>query len=252
MHLFLSAVLGSAVGLSLGLLGGGGSILTVPLLRYLLRFSEQQAITTSLPIVGGTSLMGAWFHYRHGNVRVLMGVLFGGVGVAAAIAGSHLSLRLPGPVLFILFALIMLTAAVAMWRGKGQLESAKPERTSLLKVVLSGVGVGFLTGFLGVGGGFLIVPALALFAGLPMQEAVGTSLLAIAINCGAGFVGRWGRVPVNWTVTALFLVGAAGGSFVGERIARRLSAERLRRWFAVFVALVGLYLLVENLRSIGQ
>jgi len=247
MRLLLPAVLGSAVGLSLGVLGGGGSMLTVPLLVYALRFSAGEAITTSLLIVGATAFMGAWFHHRQGNLRVTVALTFGGVGIVAAYGGSKLSKRFDESLLLTLFALIMLAAAGAMWRGKSHLEKAKSERAALHKVILSGIGVGFLTGFLGVGGGFLIVPALVLFAGLPMKQAVGTSLLTIALNCAAGFAGHVQNLDVNWTVTVIFTAGAIGGSFAGERLARRLSAARLQKAFAVFIALVAVFLLVRNL-----
>jgi hypothetical protein len=247
MNLILSALLGSGVGLSLGLLGGGGSILTVPILVYLLGISARAAITTSLLIVGATALMGAWFHHRRGNLRAVVGATFGGVGIVAAYGGSQLSKRFEESALLTLFALIMLVVAAAMWRGRTHLEKAQVDQYQLNKVILSGIGVGFLTGFLGVGGGFLIVPALVLFAGVPMKEAVGTSLLIIAINCAAGFVGHLANLNLNWTVTAAFTAGAIGGSFIGERIGRRLSPARLQKTFAVFIALVAVFLLVKNL-----
>jgi hypothetical protein len=295
MHLSLAAFLGSAVGLSLGLLGGGGSILTVPLLVYALHVSARAAITTSLLIVGATALLGAWFHHRHGNVCGMTAVTFGSVGILAAYGGSKLSRQFDESVLLILFALIMLAASGAMWRGRGHLEQVKSEsdpfglsasehrchskasepcchserseesrfdkrffaplrmtNPKVLKVLLSGVGVGFLTGFLGVGGGFLIVPALVLFAGLPMPEAVGTSLFIIAMNCAAGFVGHLQNLNVNGTVAAVFTAGAIGGSFVGERLASRLSPVRLQKAFAVFIALVAAFLLVKNLAGLGK
>lgn len=244
--MMLSVVLGSAVGLSLGLLGGGGSTLTVPFLVYALHVSAREAIATSLLIVGTTALIGAWFHYRQANVRALVAATFGGVGIIASYSASHLSKRFPEFVLLTLFALIMLTAAGATWRGRGHLEKAKADQYHLDRVILSGIGVGFLTGFLGVGGGFLIVPALVLFAGLPMKQAVGTSLLTIAINCAAGFVGHLQNLQhLNWAVTATFTAGAIGGSFIGEHIARPISPSRLQKWVAVFIALVAVFLLVK-------
>ena len=156
-HLVLAPILGSLIGLALGLLGGGGSILTVPVLVYLLRLDAHIAVATSLVIVGMNALVGAGFHWRQRHVKLKQALLFGAYGIPAAYIGARLSGFVSGPVLLVLFAILMLVVAVLMLRG-GVKAAGHDGAASWWRVLLGGVGVGFLTGFLGVGGGFLIVP----------------------------------------------------------------------------------------------
>jgi uncharacterized membrane protein YfcA len=241
----LAVGIGALIGLALGLLGGGGSILTVPALVYLLGQPPQAAVTTSLVIVGTNALLGAGLHARQGHVRWPAALLFGAVGTGAAYGGARLSHLVPGPVLLVLFALLMIAIAGLMLRGP---VAARPGTARAWpRVVAGGLGVGFLPGFLGVGGGFVIVPALVLLLGMDMREAVGSSLLVIALNSAAGLAGHWQDSGLNAPLIALLVGGGALGLLLGSRLLRRLPAARVRQAFAVFVLLLGLTLLILNL-----
>ncbi|GAB4202258.1 MAG: sulfite exporter TauE/SafE family protein [Roseiflexaceae bacterium] len=241
----LALLLGGLIGLSLGMLGGGGSILTVPALVYVLGQDPHAAIGASLVIVGLNAATGAWLHGRAGHVRLKASVLFGSAGLLAAFAGARLSALLPDALLLVLFALLMLVVATLMLRGGApQVPADVPVRWKLL---FGGLGVGFLTGFLGVGGGFLIVPALVLLLGMDMRDAVGSSLVVIALNSVAGVCGHLGEQSVSLLLIGLLLVGGLPGLLLGARLAQRLPAARLRQGFAVLVVLLGIALLVLNL-----
>jgi uncharacterized membrane protein YfcA len=243
----LAILLGTLIGLSLGMLGGGGSILTVPALVYILGQDPHAAVSASLVIVGLNAVTGAWFHLRAGHVRLKSALLFGGAGLLAAFAGARLSTLLPATVLLVLFALLMLVVATMMLRAG----TTKLTETKALpvwwKVLLGGLGVGFLTGFLGVGGGFLIVPALVLLLGMDMRDAVGSSLVVIALNSAAGVLGHLGEPSVSWLLISLLLAGGVPGLVLGSRLAQRLPVARLRQGFAVLVLLLGATLLAVNI-----
>jgi uncharacterized protein len=241
-------ILAALVGLSLGLLGGGGSILTVPILVYLLGFGAKTAIAMSLPIVGTTSLVGAIGHWRAGNVRLQTALLFGLAAMAGAFAGARLAAYLSGAVQMAILAVVMLVAAVTMFRGGiGGSSALEVESVPALAPMLSvAVGVGALTGIIGIGGGFLIVPALVLLARVPMKQAVGTSLLVIAMNSASGFAGYAGRVAVPWGFVAAFTGVAILGILAGTALVRFISQAQLKRSFAVFLIAVGLFTLYQN------
>jgi uncharacterized protein len=245
--MLLALVLGGLIGLSLGMLGGGGSILTVPALVYVLGQDPHAAVSASLIIVGLNAVTGAWFHRRAGHVRLKAAALFGGVGLAAAFLGARLSKLLPSALLLVLFALLMVAVAVLMLRGS----ALKPAATAIApvwwKVLIGGLSVGFLTGFLGVGGGFLIVPALVLLLRMDMRDAVGSSLVVIALNSAAGVLGHLGESGVSWLIIGLLLAGGLPGLLFGTRLAQRLPVARLRQGFAVLVILLGATLLAVNL-----
>jgi uncharacterized membrane protein YfcA len=244
-HLILSLLLGSGIGLSLGLLGGGGSILTVPALVYLIGQSPQAAVTTSLAIVGANSAMGVLFHRTQGTVNWRVATLFGGIGMAMAYLAAGISKQFSATALLVAFALLMLLISVLMLRSR----TVTPDEDcplSLSKILVSGAVVGILTGILGVGGGFLIVPALVMLVGLPIRQAVGTSLVIIAMNSAAGLLGHIGST-LDVQITLLFIVGGLAGSFAGSRLASHLNADHLRRLFALFVLVLGALLLFDNL-----
>ena len=236
----LSAVLFAlAIGLSLGLVGGGGSILTVPALVYAAGFEPKTAVTAALVVVGLTSLAAASLHWRLGSLDRRVAAWFGGVGAVGAWLGARLRSEIPAAWLMLVFAAIALAAGAMLLRG-GTLVEAR--RRSQGVVVAAALGVGFLTGLLGVGGGFLIVPALVLAVGLEMRQAVGTSLAVIAFNCAAGYLAS----PRNllrheiWVV-ATFTALAVAGSLVGAWTGRRTRPAALRRVFALLVIGVGIY-----------
>jgi hypothetical protein len=244
-HLLLALALSTLIGVSLGLLGGGGSILAVPVLVYVARVDVHAAIGTSLAVVGTTALVGGLVHARAGRVDPRAAALFGGAGMLGAPLGAQATHAVAPRVLLMLFAALMLAVGGLMLRGKAGARSGSA-RPHPVAVPAAGFGVGLLTGFLGVGGGFLIVPALTLLAGLPIHTAIGTSLLVIAANSAAGVVGhlRQGEMPLG--LTAAFTASAALGALAGVRLASSLDPARLRRSFAVFVILVGLFLFAKN------
>jgi len=236
--------LAALIGLSLGLLGGGGSILAVPVLVYVAGQEPAAAVATSLAVVGATSLIAALDHAHAGRVDLRAAVAFGVTGALGALGGARLTPLVPPRTLLLLFALLMLVVGSLMLRPGG---GPVPGRRHPLAVPVAGLGVGVLTGFLGVGGGFLIVPALVLLARLEMPRAVGTSLLVIAINAAAGLLGQAGREPPPLGLTAAFTGIAVAGALAGSRLAGRVSPARLRRGFAALVILVGIALVVRNL-----
>lgn len=238
------------IGLSLGLLGGGGSILTVPVLVYVLGIPAKPAIAMSLPVVGVTSLVGAALHWRLGNVRVSTALTFGLMAMAGAFAGAKLAELVSGTAQLALLAVVMLAAAGSMLRGgRGATESsapapAAPPRLALLLPVA--LGVGALTGLVGIGGGFLVVPALVLLARVPMREAIGTSLLVIAMNSAAGFAGYVGTVEMDWGLLAGFTAVATIGALAGTALAARVPQATLKHIFAIFLLVLGGFVLYQN------
>lgn len=228
------------MGFVLGLLGGGGSILAVPILVYLLGVAPKAAIATSLLVVGSTAAVAVIGHARTGNVAWRTGLIFGVFAMAGAFGGGAVAQFIPGTVLLIIFAALMLVTAVAMLRGKPSNVEAK-ERTELpiAKVALEGVVVGGVTGLVGAGGGFLVVPALVLLGGLSMKRAIGTSLLVIALKAFAGFAGYAAHAEIDYTLAAGFIGVALLGSLLGSTAARYVPGEKLRTAFAVFVLVMG-------------
>ncbi len=234
------------IGVSLGFFGGGGSILTVPLLLYVFGFEPKQAIASSLVIVGIASLAGTLQHWRAGNLRPKEGLVFGGAGMAGAYLGGRVGALVDGGLLVLLFAAMMLLTAGAMWRGRRAPGRAPADPHATRKLLMQGGAVGSFTGLVGAGGGFLIVPALALWAGLPMPAAVGTSLFVIVLNCAAGSLGYLSHVDLDWPVVATVASCAVGGSFVGARLARVVEPASLRRAFAGFILVMSVAIFVRE------
>ncbi|GGO38229.1 sulfite exporter TauE/SafE family protein [Deinococcus humi] len=244
------------IGLSLGLLGSGGSILTVPVLVYLVGEPEKLAIAESLAIVGGISLIGAIPYAVKRQIDWRSVLWFGGPGVVGTSLGAALSVYLSGVVQLLLFAAVMLLAAVMMFRPSTvPPQGYAPHLRSPLKIGAEGLGVGVLTGLVGVGGGFLIIPALVLLGGLPMSLAVGTSLLIIAAKSFAGFskyvhVLAEQNLSMNWTLIALFTIIGIVGSFLGARVGKSISNDSLKRGFAGFLVVMGVYVLATNVPKV--
>lgn len=259
----LGFALAALIGLSLGLLGGGGSILTVPILVYVLGFGAKEAIAMSLAVVGAASLFGAFSHWKAGNVNLRVALIFGTVAMAGTYLGARLAVYFSGAGQLALFAVVMLLAAFLMFREKkpipaelGETEpledaAVKPEGAGVKEmplglIVVEGIAVGVLTGLVGVGGGFLIVPALVLLGKIPMKQAVGTSLLVIAMKSAAGFYGYLGQVEVPWSFMGLFTAVAIAGIFAGTYLVRFVSQTQLKRAFAVFLVVMGIFILWQN------
>ncbi len=272
MMLAAATVLGLVIGAVIGGLGGGGGVLAVPALVYVLGESARDATTSSVVIVGVTAAVGALVHIRSGGVDLRTAAGFGAVGIPAAYLGTLLNHRVAQPVLMLTFAVLTLAAAVALLLdsrhgapaecgtapipvGPGGATTAVAARTdtevrpvvgTLAKVVAYGVAVGFLTGLLGVGGGFLVVPALVIALRMPMTLAVGTSLTIIALNSASSLVSRLGVAHPDWRVIAPFTVAAVTGALIGKRVGDRLSAATLTTSFAVLLLLVGLAVGVQS------
>ncbi len=251
----VNSLLGFAIGLILGFLGGGGSILTVPALVYVVGQSPQAAVSASLIIVGSNAAMGALFLNRQGQINhedILdwrVALLFGGVGMLTAYWAAGLSQLVSSTVLMVLFALLMLVVGAFMvWKRHGQ--QAECSRRGWLTTIASGAGVGVLTGFLGVGGGFLIVPALVMLVGLPMHQAVGTSLVVIAMNSLAGLLGHLTGATFDMALITTFVVAGIVGVLAGGRLGRILKPDHLRTSFAVFVMVLAVVLLVDNVSKL--
>ena len=239
-------VLSALIGLSLGLVGGGGSIVTVPLLVYVAGLTPREAVALSLPIVGTTAAVGALLQYQAGNADLRAALVFALTGIVGAFFGAPLTRLVPGPVLLLLFATLMIGVGLRMLRSRGDAEPEGAGECQPLRCGLAGLGLGVLTGFLGVGGGFLIVPALLRFAKTPMKKAVGSSLIIITANSVAGFAAHVGElgphVPLAVAFTASALVGLVAGTVLG----RRMHPEGLKTAFAGLALAVAAYLVVMN------
>lgn len=273
MTLLLAVAAGAIIGLSLGALGGGGSILAVPVLVYLLDQSAAQATTGSLMVVGVTSLIGAAAARRAGNVLLGRGLVFGLVAIGGAVVGAEASTRVSEDLLLAAFAaLMLLVGGLLGWRqlrrGRegGPWHAARPtlddpiitfsptfacQCPRALRVLITATVVGALTGFLGVGGGFLVVPALLLALALPMEYAAGTSLVVITVTSAAALAVRAGSgAPPDWMPVAVLTATSAAAAVAGARLADRVDTDRLQAAFAVLVLGVAVYTAAQALPAL--
>ncbi|ARS35592.1 sulfite exporter TauE/SafE family protein [Pontibacter actiniarum] len=252
------------IGLSLGLTGSGGSILTVPILVYLMRLNPVISTAYSLFVVGLTSMVGSFNFYRKGLVNFQTAVIFGAPSLltvfltrryvvpaipedVVTLFGLHIT---KGILLMILFAVLMVLASFSMIRKnnyKPAPAGREEQETSYLPVLLQGTGVGFISGLVGAGGGFLIIPALVLFTGLDMKMAVGTSLFIIAANSLLGFVGDIFNYDINWSFLMTFSALSVLGIFIGSALSNHIRGEKLKRGFGWFVLAMGVYILIREL-----
>jgi hypothetical protein len=256
-----TAAIGLVIGLVVGAFGGGGGVLTVPVLVYLLGQSAQAATASSAVIVGCTAVVGVLARVRAGTIAWRTGLAFGAAGIPAAYLGSVLNQHVAGQVVLLAFAGLTLVASAAMLLGGGDPEPedpaapstgsgallTRPRTGTAMRVVGCGAAVGFLTGFLGVGGGFLVVPALVLVLRLPMIAAIGTSLLILSINAVAALASRAGLAGLDWPVVLPFALAAVLGTLAGKSVSDRLSSALLTRAFGVLLGLVGAFVAVECL-----
>ncbi|MCY7422033.1 MAG: sulfite exporter TauE/SafE family protein [Chitinophagaceae bacterium] len=247
------------IGVSLGLIGGGGSILTLPVLVYLFAISPTLAISYSLFIVGITSLVGAYNNYRKGFVDFKTVLLFGSSSITTVfIARKFIIPFLPDVFFFIgsfqvthslfvmvMFAILMVAASLSMIRSK-KIEAEEKTNSSPVVLMVYGVLIGIVTGFLGAGGGFLLIPALVLLMKLPMKKAIGTSLLIIALNSLIGFLGDIGRHPINWKFILIVSAIAIAGIFIGGYFNQMIDSKKLKKSFGWFVLVMGIYILVKE------
>lgn len=272
LRILLVSPLGFLIGLSLGTLGGGGSILAVPVLVYAAGMSPQQATASSLLLVGVAAAVGLIPHIRGGRVKVGLGVAFGVAGIPGSLLGSALNKQMNPDLLLLGFSVLVLVAAWRMVTAcptctkvgeERALAAAVPvagapdgpeagvtllERVDtrrVLAIVAAGTGVGFLTGLFGVGGGFVIVPALTLLLLLPMPIAIGTSLLVIAINSAVALTTRLATTTIDWGATLPFTLAAVAGVLTGGRLAGKLDPQKSLRWFAALLVAVAVYTAVD-------
>lgn len=255
MAITIGLVLGAVIGVLLGLLGGGGSLLAVPALVYGMGFGVEQAIPISLIVVAAASAVGVLPKIRAKQVRWRMAGIFAAAGIPATIAGSAISAHLPQPVLMIGFAVVMVLAGIRMLADQGAKGTACEVRSGQVnwrrcapRSIGAGLLVGLLTGLFGVGGGFLIIPALVVMLGVEMSTAIGTSLLIIIANSVAGIVSHLsGSITVDWWVTGAFVAAAMVTSLIAGYFGTKTDTARLQRWFAYLVFAVAAYVLVDTL-----
>jgi uncharacterized protein len=250
--MLLALALSALIGVALGLLGGGGSILTVPILVYGLGLEAKPAIATSLLVVAVTSSAALVSYARKGLVDFRTGLIFGGAGMIGAFAGARLASVIPGSLLLLGFALMMFATAIAMLHGREHEPVTKalapqPHSLRVGRVLWHGLVVGAVTGLVGAGGGFLIVPALVLLGGMPMRTAVATSLLVIAMKSFAGFAGHIGHVTIDWSLAASVTTSAVIGSLAGSLLSERVPQPLLRRVFAWFVMVMAVFVVSRQL-----
>lgn len=230
----IALLLALLIGISLGAIGGGGSILTLPILVYVAGVAPKSAVGMSMAIVGGTSALGSYFHWRNGNFLLKPALLFGCTGVLGAYVGAAGTHLFPSSLLMLLFSGLMFLVGALMLAGKRP-AGASQVCYSAYRCVSSGFAVGLVGGFLGIGGGFLIVPALVWFAGLDTKRAMGTSLGIIAINLTAGLAGQLRYANWDWPLTCKFLAFALIGMGLAIPIAKRAPEPALRKAFAIVV-----------------
>ncbi|MDH6521602.1 putative membrane protein YfcA [Streptomyces sp. SAI-135] len=244
--LLFALAAGAVIGLALGALGGGGSVLAVPALIYLLGFRPVGATTASLVIVTLTSVTAMVAHARDGNVRWRTGLLFAAAGIGPAMVGGALADRIPGAVLTAAFGVVAGVAAVRMLRSRPAANGAVTVRPG--RAAATGAGLGAVTGVLGVGGGFLAVPALVGVLGMRMRNAVGTSLLVITVNSLAALSMRAGTLEgLDWAVVGPFVGAAVLGAWDGKRLATKVSGHTLQRLFAMVLLAVAAFMFMDAL-----
>lgn len=248
--ILVSLGFGLLIGLLLGLMGGGGSILAVPVFVYVMEYSPKTAISMSLAVVGATSLVGGIRYWQKNQVDLRVAFIFGIVAMLGAYIGARLAYYFTDTAQMILFAFTMLAASYFMFTNKNssleESPNAEEKAQSFIVLGLEGMFVGILSGLVGVGGGFLIVPALVIFGKLPMKQAVGTSLIIISMKSVTGFMGYLGQTTIPWKFMTIFTVAAIVGIFIGSYCVKFISQQMLKKSFAVFVFLMGLFVFFTN------
>ena len=245
--MLLALVLAGFVGGVVGLLGGGGSVLTVPLFVFGLGIAPASAITMSLLVVTVTNAAALVPHAIAGRVEWKTGLLFAPAGMAGAFVGGALGHRLPDGVVMTLFGVMMALSAWGMLRPRAAVAAGRVTEVSLARIIVLGAGVGVATGLIGASGGFVIVPVLIYLIGLPVHAAIGTSLLVITLNALAAVAGRIGQVDVDWPLTAMIAAVAAVGAVVGSRLSGRVSQDALQRGFGWLVVAMAALVLFQQI-----
>ena len=256
---YIAAIL---IGLSLGLIGGGGSILTVPILVYLLGIdAADTAPAYSLFVVGTASLIGATIKHKQGFVDMKTAIIFGLPAIFAVyITRRFLVPAIPDEIFTLeqfiltkrilvmgLFAILMILASVSMIKGRKDVEQTQPQKFNYSLILIEGLFVGALTGLVGAGGGFIIIPALVMLSKLPMKKAVGTSLAIIAAKSLIGFLGDVQTLEIDWTLLLIFTALASLGIFIGNQLSHKIEGAKLKKGFGWFVLIMGAYILIKEL-----
>jgi uncharacterized membrane protein YfcA len=247
--LVFGLIIAVLIGVSLGMLGGGGSILTVPLLLYVFKLDAKVAIAMSLLVVGTTSVAALIPHARAGRVQWRIGAIFGAASMIGAYSAGRVAKFIPSSVLLLAFGAMMLITAVAMMRPK-RADAAKSDEKrelSLPLILVEGLVVGAVTGLVGAGGGFLVVPALALLAGLSMPNAVATSLMVIALKSFAGFAGYVSTVSIDYGLAAMVIAAAIVGSVIGTSLVSKVHPDSLRKGFGWFIVVMSVFVLGQEI-----
>lgn len=240
----LALLLALLIGASLGALGSGGSIVTLPVLVYVAHVEARAAVGMSMAVVGATSLVAAWLHWRRGNFHTRAALLFGITGIIGAYLGSAFTRQVSSSRLMLVFAGLMFV--VGAWMFRSGFQRLAPGVCRPLRCAAMGLIVGLLTGFLGVGGGFLLVPAMVLLAGLDMKTAIGTSLAIIAVNSFSGLAGQLRYADLDWGLTAGFIALALAGMWAGLTLTRRVPEDVFRKAFASLLVVLGVILAALN------
>ena len=248
----IAYILAIIIGLSLGLLGGGGSILTVPVLVYALEMDPKTSIALSLAIVGATSLVGSISHFRAKNINIKVAFVFGPVAMLGTFIGAKLSQLISGQTQLIIFAIIMFIASIFMFKGRKEKDISEDKTLNYPLILIEGLIVGIITGIVGVGGGFMIVPALVLLANIPMKQAIGTSLIIISFKSFAGFIGYMNIVEIPWMFLLKFTSFTAVGIILGSYLVKFVSPDKLKKAFAIFLVFMSLFILYKNKEKFGQ
>ncbi len=259
----LAYVASALIGISLGLIGGGGSILTMPVLVYLFGISPLLATSYSLFIVGSTSLVGTFANFRKGLVNVKTALLFGSASITTVFLTRKLIIPLVPKIILsighfdltesllmmVLFAILMVAASIAMIRGAKENIGIQKihQKLNIGKLLIYGISIGLATGFLGAGGGFLLIPTLVILVGLPMKEAIGTSLFIIALNSLIGFTGDIGHFEMDWIFLAKITSIAVAGIFIGGILNKKIDGNKLKKGFGWFVLVMGCYIIIKEI-----
>lgn len=257
--LIIELLLGLFIGIAQGLLGAGGAILLLPILVYIIGIEVQHAVPISLAVAGSNAMLGTAFHWYAGHVRIRQALVFGLPGMLTAYIGADLSHAMDGAILLSFFAMLMLLIALLMLRpdllpqGEGNTPACANQPLGpvcLIRTIVAGASVGILSGMLGVGGGFLIVPAMTLLLAVPMSDAVGTSQIIVASNSVAGLLGHLDSVIPDWSLIIIFLSSGLVGVVIGTSLVHRWSSELLRTIFAIVVVILAVILLFLNLSEL--
>lgn len=243
----IALLLAVIVGVAIGLFGGGGAILTLPILTYVAGFPTNQAIAMSLVIVGTTSAINAVRHAVNHRVKWKIGWIFAIGSMVGSFVGGLVSSYIPSTVLMIIFGVVMLAASIGMLRGRKS-EAVETSPKMWLMVVLGTV-IGVIAGLVGAGGGFLIVPALALFGGLRMNNAVATSVFIIALQSATGLLGHLGQTTIPWIPTLVFTAVAVVGSYIGASFIGKVPEDKLKKGFGIFVLAMAVFVVGEQIVS---